>query len=429
MAQARAIASPAKKQKEKEANKEQKAQARAIASPAKKQKEKEANKEQKAQARASRHSTQEGRIRQFRRSVKYGAIFVCICCHRKLFENGVKAIKDLDQYMSILDTLDDQLFNNAIGIESIREKFFVNGFYHLCFNCDKYIMKKKVPPMSNQNHLKVFDEYNPSYLARYRYLKDLSELENCMTAKDIPYMKVYTLPKSLYSGFKDRLVNIPIEEEDIRHTIQSLPRTPTQAGIIPVRLKRKKEYKNYHIQSFVSVPKIMQAVKDYKELGHSCYQDFLIDDIYEYEARCNVTDPDLRESLFPRFDDLSTNQDTERDILLEPLESIIVEEDTDIDIEDELEKEWNDYRQNDPVAKFQFDYNRVTCFGNDVPEISAVDVNEIVSVAPGEGKIPKSILSDPEWDKKSFPCLDPTGENHMSRDRPVKLSHQKFFEQ
>ena len=160
-----------------------------------------------------------------------------------------------------------------------------------------------------------------------------------MTAKDIPYMKVYTLPKSLYSGFKDRLVNIPIEEEDIRHTIQSLPRTPTQAGIIPVRLKRKKEYKNYHIQSFVSVPKIMQAVKDYKELGHSCYQDFLIDDIYEYEARCNVTDPDLRESLFPRYDDFSTDQDTERDILLEPLESIVVEENTDIDIEYELEKE------------------------------------------------------------------------------------------
>ena len=148
---------------------------------------------------ASCHSTQEGRIRQFHRSVKYGAIFVCICCHRKLFENGVKAIKDLDQYMSILDTLDDQLFNNAIGIESIRDKFFVNGFYHLCFNCDKYIMKKKVPPMSNQNHLKVFDEYNPSYLARYRYLKDLSELENCMTAKNIPCIIVYTLPKSLNS--------------------------------------------------------------------------------------------------------------------------------------------------------------------------------------------------------------------------------------
>ena len=89
-------------------------------------------------------------------------------------------------------------------------------------------------------------------------------------------------------------------------------------------------------------------------------------------------------------------------MLLEPLESIVVEENTDIDIEDELEKEWDDYRQNDPVAKFQFDYNRVTCFGNDVPEISAVDVNEIVSVAPGEGKIPKSILSDPEWDKNLF---------------------------
>ena len=230
-----------------------------------------------------------------------------------------------------------------------------------------------------------------------------------MTAKDIPYMKIYTLPKSLYSGFKDRIVNVPIEEEDIRHTIQSLPRTPTEAGIIPVQLKRKIEYKNSHIQAFVSVPKIIQAVKDYKALGHSCYEDFLIDDIYDYEARCEVTDPELTSNLFPRFDDTSDGEEIEVDSLMEPLEADINEENRENDIEDELEKEIQDFQSNDAIGKYQFDYNRVTCFGNDVPEISAADINEIVSIAPGEGKVPKSILSDPEWDKKAFPSLDPTG--------------------
>ena len=311
--------------------------------------------------------------------------------------------------MHMIDEIDEGLFDKTIGTDSLRGNFFVNDSYYICYNCNKYVMKGKVPPQSNKNNLDVFDEYHPSFLPQYEYLKNLSELENCMTAKDIPYMKIYTLPKSRYSGFKDHIVNVPIEEEDIRHTIQSLPRTPTEAGIIPVQLKRKIEYKNSHIKAFVSVPKIIQAVKDYKALGHSCYEDFLIDDIYDYEARCEVTDPELTSNLFPRFDDTSDEEEREVDSLMEPLEADINEENRENDIEDELEKEIQDFQSNDVIGKYQFDYNRVTCFGNDVPEISAADINEIVSIAPGEGKVPKSILSDPEWDKKAFPSLDPTG--------------------
>ena len=168
----------------------------------------------------------------------------------------------------------------------------------MCFTCEKYLLKGKVPPMSNQNHLKVFDEYHPSYLPKYEYLKNMSELENTMTAGNIPYMKVYTLPKSRYSGFKDRLINIPVELDDIRHTINSLPRTPTEADIVPVRLKRKMGYKNYHIQENISVPKIIQAVKDYKGLGHRFYQNFPLDGIESFRSRCEVTDPDLIDGLF-----------------------------------------------------------------------------------------------------------------------------------
>ena len=119
-----------------------------------------------------------------------------------------------------------------------------------------------------------------------------------MTAGNIPYMKLYTLPKSRYSGFKDRLINIPVELDDIRHTINSLPRTPTEAGIVPVRLKRKMGYKNYHIQENISVPKIIQAVKDYKGLGHRFYEDFPLDDIEIFWSRCEVTDPDMIDGLF-----------------------------------------------------------------------------------------------------------------------------------
>ena len=43
------------------------------------------------------------------------------------------------------------------------------------------------------------------------------------------------------------------------------------------------------------------------------------------------------------------------------------------DVDDLSEKDIKEYLEKDSVAKFQFDYNRNTCFSNDIPEIS---VNE-----------------------------------------------------
>ena len=92
-----------------------------------------------------------------------------------------------------------------------------------------------------------------------------------------------------------------------------------------------------------------------------------------------------------------------------------------------LDQANEEYLSNDPVAKFQFDYNKHTCFVNQYPENDPN--NASVSVAPGEGKIPKSILMDSDWDMRAFPVLDPTGENSLNAKRDRKLSYQQFFMQ
>ena len=38
-------------------------------------------------------------------------------------------------------------------------------------------------------------------------------------------------------------------------------------------------------------------------------------------------------------------------------------------------------------------------------------------------------MSDPDWDKKTHPWLDPTGENNLNKDRQVNLSNIMFFDQ
>ena len=45
---------------------------------------------------------------------------------------------------------------------------------------------------------------------------------------------------------KDRVINIPVEKENIINTIKKLPRLPIESGLVEVKLKRKLEYTNNH---------------------------------------------------------------------------------------------------------------------------------------------------------------------------------------
>ena len=53
-------------------------------------------------------------------------------------------------------------------------------------------------------------------------------------------------------------------------------------------------------------------------------------------------------------------------------------------------------RENHPLLRHQFEYDKSTVLTDKVPEIS---------VAPGEGGTPKSLLTDKHVDVKAFPHL------------------------
>ena len=99
------------------------------------------------------------------------------------------------------------------------------------------------------------------------------------------------------------------------------------------------------------------------------------------------------------------------------------------DLQDELEEEEQEYQNKDPVKKWQFPYNKSTCFSHNYPEISYNDQSERISVAPGEGKYPSKILEENDWDLKTFPCLLPDGKNSLHTQRKVRLSDQEYFVQ
>lgn len=104
---------------------------------------------------------------------------------------------------------------------------------------------------------------------------------------------------------KDRIINVPVYESDVLNTLKSLPQTPLEAGVIPVKMKRKVQYKNAHKCQYVSVPKIMKTLSRLKKIGNKYYQ-FIPEDILteEYEDRfmqmCQDNDINGFKFLYPK---------------------------------------------------------------------------------------------------------------------------------
>ena len=100
-----------------------------------------------------------------------------------------------------------------------------------------------------------------------------------------------------------------------------------------------------------------------------------------------------------------------------------------MDSETDDETEDIEYRSKDPVRKHQFDYDKTTCMTPRFPEDFPGNQDTDLSFAPGEGKIPTSILSEEDWDIGSFPNLHPTG-NGLHQNRKMEgLTDQQYFEQ
>ena len=98
-----------------------------------------------------------------------------------------------------------------------------------------------------------------------------------MNLEKLPIIyRIYLLPKSRWSAIKDKLINVPIPESVIQQTIDILPKLPTKAGLIPVKFKRKKSYKNVHKEEVIDPNKVIKTLK-FLVKNHPAYKDINID--------------------------------------------------------------------------------------------------------------------------------------------------------
>ena len=68
----------------------------------------------------------------------------------------------------------------------------------------------------------------------------------------------------------------------------------------------------------------------------------------------------------------------------------------------------------------------------DGPSMYSVDgpsiaLSEIVDIAPGEGQIPVSFTSEPNWEALAFPKYYSTGSNHINKEREIPITPSKYL--
>jgi hypothetical protein len=362
-----------------------------------------ANKQKSKRRKARQDQTCQDRHENFKEEIMAGPSWICCCCHRRLFKQSVRLLKEKDIDF-LLEKHSLEFLTGVILPESDQENF-------ICHNCFRIVKSGKTPSISIFNGLALDDI--PEELM-------LTELETQLIAKTLLFMKIKLLPKSRMGAMLDRVINVPLEDEDLVKTVEAFPRLLSESAILPVKFKRMKGMKNTHMEAFIRPEILTKAILKLKECGHPYYTNMPIKDKFE--------------ELFSRdMEDILEEDGNQEDIVSKDSEKMV---DHDSDDEEDLVK--------DPVKRQQAFGSSHTCLVNEDPS-SMVVVNSSRNpitkklnrksdksfvVAPGEGKTPTNWMRDIDFDIKAYPQLHPTGQYGLHHlDRISNLSCQQYFTQ
>ena len=331
------------------------------------------------------------RFLKFKADIQDGLQFVCVSCYRIFFKNQVVPGGGENELKSKLTTMKQLDLIPHISKDCTR-----NGRVYLCITCNKYIFKKnKLPPLSFLNGLQL--DSIPACL-------QVNELESSLIARNIIFLKLFQLPVSRWSAVKDKVVNVPITENDLEKTMSAinvLPRQNDEAGLLPVQLKRKVSYKNIVSEAFVNPKKLINALTYLKQQNHPGYKNISINSDYTYTL----------------------------DIAIPEEETSCLSDSTD----DETGGVTNQHQKPDRSSMMIDDHSDMRLVTNTTNNIiqhkQRSDSVSSCSIAPGEGKIPINLLRSPNWDVNAFPHLHASGKYGLDFERKISLTPQQYFNQ
>ena len=316
------------------------------------------------------------KIQLFKKAIQEGPFFVCVVCNRCLYKQSVRHFNP-NRYQ-----ISEVVFSLVPSYD---------GLFYICKTCESKERKDKIPCQAVYNKLRV--ENLP------QQFNSIRRLEKVLIAKRILFKKVTIMPKGQAPKMKGAICNVPVDTID---TTTSLPRIANNNGIVLVKLKRKLEY-NGHVY-FESVrPQFINDLLHYLKINNHLYRDISI----------NIEN-------IPR-NLLSINIDDDNDIILDTLISSI-----DNPIPIQVEAEQGLELSENPLDEYRTASNETLLISN-IPQ--PVSNDECINIAPGEGKHPKSVLSDEFCEELAHPYLFPTGKFGYKVKRNITLSPVKYFNQ
>ena len=285
--------------------------------------------------------------KNFTKSINQYPEYICVSCSRMLYKKSVISLPS-----SRLQNVDEELH-----VKCLSSNVSVEGKQWLCHTCCNYLKRNKLPPQADANNLKlptIPDE-----------LQGLSTLEERLLSQRYPFMKLLALPKDRQYAIKGAVVNIPVDVENVAKT---LPKTPSEAGIIPLKLKRKIEYQGHYSFQYIRPHKISSALSWLLE-NNCLYENVMLNSNWEND--CIVDDTNA-------WNDLTGNEMENMENQQEDATSADSNSENDTDIEDDSMD--NVFPVCDETSQ---SIQLETCVQ---PADLSIDASRIMSIAPGERK-------------------------------------------
>ena len=313
---------------------------------------------------------------EYKDSINQGPTYICDICWKFEFHTNVISLNSSKYEADLFDRCKTE-----------KSEW-------ICKTCDKYLGKGKLPVQAQANNLSL----NPPVAE----LDLLCRLELMLISQIIPFMEIGPRARGIQCGIKGQCTLVPTDLTKIQ---KNLPRTNNDDWLISVALKRRLSDSNVHTKQIIRPALVNKALRKLAEIN-PLYQNVVIDESWE-----NVT-----KEADPELWDMLTNEDSKKE-MSKSVDKFDYLTDSDDENNDNVDFSTNKH-ETCPALFPTYMHEK------NGPSIS---INQIVNIAPGEGQIPVSFNSEPDWEALCYIKEYPTAQHHFNTKRDVPITVSKYI--
>ncbi|KAK3931810.1 putative GPI-anchored adhesin-like protein PGA18, partial [Frankliniella fusca] len=333
-------------------------------------------------------------IDQYIAEIKEGPTWICSCCGHLNFKKSISELSDFPK---------DSIFQlKSVCTANLQ----TDGKYIVCHTCKRYLLSQIIPNNAVVNGL--------SFPPIPKVLQGLTQLEERLLAVRQPFMKIIELSKYAgpQYGLKGSCVNVPT---DLNSTVSILPRNLTESETILIKLQRRMEDKVPYSYDLIRPERVYKAAEFlvqseiYKKHNITLDTNWLhnvqtpvevitVDNENNLTSNSNSTENNLNHGINENFQTPNLDQNlSHMKSLQKPKQNKF--QDIFFDTDSNASSSCSESSDSETETG-----NHETMVIPDIlPDHITNDIG--LKIAPGEGKVPISLLQDEDVDILTYPSI------------------------